>query len=60
MAKSSTRNEKKGRNEFIRQMAMIFNDFSVATSLHGYGYLHNVNSMALKVVWFIVIVMTRN
>ena len=28
----------------------------VATSLHGYGYLHSVNSMALKVVWALVIV----
>ena len=37
-------------------MANIFNDFLVATSLHGYGYLHSVNSMALKVVWALVIV----
>ena len=43
------------RNEFIGQLAKIFNDFSVATSLHGYGYLHSVNSMILKVIWILVI-----
>ena len=37
-------------------MAMIFNDFSVATSLHGYGYLHSVNSMILKAIWILVII----
>ena len=34
---------------------MIFNDFSVATSLHGYTYLQSVNSMILKVIWILVI-----
>ena len=43
------------RNEFIWQLAKIFNDFSVATSLHGYGYLHSVNSIILKVIWILVI-----
>ena len=43
------------RNEFIWHLAQIFNDFSVATSLHGYGYLHGVNSMILKVIWILVI-----
>ena len=43
------------RNEFMWQLTKIFNDFSVATSLHGYGYLHSVNSMILKVVWILVI-----
>ena len=43
------------RNEFIWQLTKIFNDFSVATSLHGYGYLHGVNSMILKVIWILVI-----
>ena len=47
------------RNEFIWQLAKIFNDFSVATSLHGYGYLQSVNSMILKVIWiFVIIIMT--
>ena len=45
------------RNESTPQMANIFNDFLVATSLHGYGYLHSANSMTLKVIWIIVIVM---
>ena len=43
------------RNEFIWHLAQIFNDFSVATSLHGYGYLGGVNSMILKVIWILVI-----
>ena len=56
MPGSSVRNKKIKINESTRQMANIFNDFLVATSLHGYGYLHSVNSMALKVVWALVIV----
>ena len=56
MPGSSVRNKKMKMNESTRQMANIFNDFLVATSLHGYGYLHSVNSMALKVVWALVIV----
>ena len=35
---------------------MIFNDFSAATSLHGYTYLQSVNSMILKVIWILVII----
>ena len=57
MPGSSVRNKKIKRNESARQMANILNDFLVATSLHGYGYLHSVNSMALKVIWILVIVM---
>ena len=57
MPGSSVRNKKIKRNESARQMANILNDFFVATSLHGYGYLHSVNSMALKVIWILVIVM---
>ena len=57
MPGSSVRNKKIKINESTRQMANIFNDFLVATSLHGYGYLHSVNSMALKVIWALVIVM---
>ena len=57
MPGSSVRNKKIKINESTRQMANIFNDFLVATSLHGYGYLHSVNSMALKVIWTLVIVM---
>ena len=59
MSKSSIINKNIRRNEFTRQLAMIFNDFSVATSLHGYGYLQSVNSMILKVIWiFVIIIMT--
>ena len=59
MSESSIRNKNIRRNEFTRQLAMIFNDFSVATSLHGYGYLQSVNSMILKVIWiFVIIIMT--
>ena len=56
MPGSSVRKKKMKRNESKRQMAKIFNDFLVATSLHGYGYLHSVNSMILKVVWILVII----
>ena len=55
MPGSSVRNKKMKMNESTRQMANIFNDFLVATSLHGYGYLHGVNSMILKVIWILVI-----
>ena len=55
MPGSSVRNKKMKMNESTRQMANIFNDFLVATSLHGYGYLHSVNSMILKVIWILVI-----
>ena len=59
MSESSIRNKNIRRNEFTRQLAMIFNDFSVATSLHGYGYLQSVNSMILKAIWiFVIIIMT--
>ena len=56
MSESSIRDENIRRNEFTRQLAMIFNDFSAATSLHGYGYLQSVNSMFLKVIWILVII----
>ena len=56
MSESSIRNENIRRHEFTSQLAMIFNDFSVATSLHGYGYLQSVNSMVLKVIWILVII----
>ena len=59
MPGSSVRNKKMKMNESTRQMANIFNDFLVATSLHGYGYLQSVNSMILKVIWiFVIIIMT--
>ena len=59
MSESSIRNKNIRKNEFTRQLAMTFNDFSVATSLHGYGYLQSVNSMILKVIWiFVIIIMT--
>ena len=56
MSESSIRNENIRRHEFTSHLAMIFNDFSVATSLHGYGYLQSVNSMVLKVIWILVII----
>ena len=55
MSESSIRNKNIKRNEITHQLAMIFNDFSVATSLHGYTYLQSVNSMILKVIWILVI-----
>ena len=55
MSESSIRNKNIRRNEFTRQLAMIFNDFSVATSLHGYGYLQIANSMTLKFIWILAI-----
>ena len=55
MAGSSMGTKETKRIEFIWHLAQIFNDFSVATSLHGYGYLHGVNSMILKVIWILVI-----
>ena len=55
MPGSSVRNKKIRINESTRQMANIFNDFLVATSLHGYGYLQSANSMTLKFIWILVI-----
>ena len=33
----------------------IFKDFCQSTSLHGYSYLYNTNSLALRIVWICVI-----
>ena len=55
MTGTSTRSKTLKRNVFTRQMAKIFNDFSVATSLHGYGYLQSANSLTLKFIWILVI-----
>ena len=55
MTGTSIRSKTLRRNVFTRQMAKIFNDFSVATSLHGYGYLQSANSMTLKFIWILVI-----
>ena len=57
MTGTSTRSKTLRRNMFKRQMAKIFNDFSVATSLHGYGYLQSANSLILKFIWILVILM---
>ena len=37
----------------------IFKDFCQSTSLHGYSYLYNTNSLALRIVWiFVILIMT--
>ena len=44
--------------EFFFKMSAkfnIFKEFCTSTSLHGYSYLHNVNSIILKFIWAIVI-----
>ena len=55
MPGTSIRSKTLRKNVFTRQMAKIFNDFSLATSLHGYGYLQSANSMTLKFIWILVI-----
>ena len=37
----------------------IFKDFCQSTSLHGYSYLYNTNSVALRIAWvFVILIMT--
>ena len=33
----------------------VIKDFCESTSLHGYSYLYNTESIVLKLVWFIII-----
>ena len=33
----------------------VFKEFCASTSLHGYSYLYNANSIILKIVWAFVI-----
>ena len=40
-------------------LSKILKDFCDSTSLHGYGYLYNVDSIFLKLVWgFVILMMT--
>ena len=34
----------------------VIQDFCESTSLHGYSYLYNTDSIVLKFVWFIIII----
>ena len=36
----------------------VLKDFCDSTSLHGYSYLYNSNSIAEKILWFLVILLT--
>ena len=36
----------------------VLKDFCDSTSLHGYSYLYNSNSIAARMLWFLVILIT--
>ena len=36
----------------------VLKDFCESTSLHGYSYLYNSNSIASKILWLLVILIT--
>ena len=36
----------------------VLKDFCESTSLHGYSYLYNSNSIAARILWFLVILIT--
>ena len=45
-----------GRRKIIQEQIEIFKHFCESTSLHGYSYLLHANSILLKSLWAIVII----
>ena len=45
----------KARSNSKSQTAKVLKDFCESTSLHGYSYLYLADSIFLKLLWFVVI-----
>ena len=50
------KSHKKSNRFSIRQTSKLMNDFCQSTSLHGYSYLCDADSIFAKILWGVVIV----
>ena len=57
---NATENEKLQPMKNKSQLSKVLKDFCDSTSLHGYGYLYNINGFVfLKIIWvFVILAMT--
>ena len=54
---SSTHSSKRSRSMSKSQTAKVFKDFCESTSFHGYSYLYIANSICVKFIWVIIIIL---